>query len=64
MMVPIRGGSLRNGIGSGLSGRMLFIKIFPLIHFCGNTRELAAHTMRACPWSQHGPDKFKGVFLY
>ena len=29
MMVPILGGGLRNGIGSVLSGRMLWMTIYP-----------------------------------
>src|SRR6202011_6381235 len=53
MMVPIPGGEGRNGIGSVLSGRMLFMKVCP--------RKGLPPRDDACSWSQPGPGKFNGV---
>jgi hypothetical protein len=50
-MVPIRCGERRNGIGSVLSGRMVFMKI------PGKKPPLRPG---ACSWSQSGSGKFKG----
>src|ERR1700730_4509579 len=56
MMVPIRCGEGRSGIGSGVSGRMLSMDESP-----------CAPTSGACPWSRVGIDTFKlieGFFVW
>ncbi len=52
MMVPIRGASVRNGMGSVLSGRTLFTKSAP--------KGICAACHCACSWSRHRIGKFKG----
>ena len=51
-MVPIRCGERRNGIGSVLSGRMVFMRI------PGKKPPLRPG---ACSWSQSGSGKFKAL---
>jgi hypothetical protein len=53
MMVPIRCGERRKGIGSVLSGRMVFIKRW-------GPANLAARD-GACTWSRSGHRRFKAV---
>ncbi|SDT48704.1 hypothetical protein SAMN05444158_6414 [Bradyrhizobium canariense] len=61
-MVPILGVESRNGIGSALSGLMVFIEIYPPNGSCSPILQpdlLPRAAVR--PWSRLGPDKFKSV---
>ena len=55
MMLPILCGGLRNGIGSLLSGRKLFMRVCPRI---------GCRVTATAPWSRSGPGRFKGAVLW